>query len=123
MQCEHPNDKTKWRQDKDFQAKFTSSNNGLNHKMSISNAIKSFNENWEFVAKKRSFAKTGIVLERKLKDEYTKGSSGEGLRADKPGGISKQQGNSNGDASHEYVEAKMDYDLLKALEASTATAV
>eukprot|EP00980_Cylindrotheca_fusiformis_P007872 scaffold1676_cov71-Cylindrotheca_fusiformis.AAC.1 len=38
LQYEHPNDKNKWRQDEVFQAKFTSSNNGLNHK-SISNAI------------------------------------------------------------------------------------
>eukprot|EP00980_Cylindrotheca_fusiformis_P005271 scaffold1128_cov94-Cylindrotheca_fusiformis.AAC.1 len=109
--------RTKWRQDEDFQAKFTSSNNGLNHRASISNAIKSFNEKCEFVAEKRSIAKTGSLLEKKLQDKYTKRSDGEEMQADTPGDISKQQqGNSK---SHEYVKAYMDYDLAKALEDSS----
>eukprot|EP00980_Cylindrotheca_fusiformis_P021286 scaffold8194_cov118-Cylindrotheca_fusiformis.AAC.17 len=116
LQYEHPNDKNKWRQqDKDFQAKFTSSNTGLNHKTSISNAIKSFNEKCPFVAKKRSDDTKGCVLEKKLQEGYKQGSGGEAMKADMPpGGISsKQQGGDNGDASHEYVEAYMDYDFIE----------
>eukprot|EP00980_Cylindrotheca_fusiformis_P000894 scaffold237_cov201-Cylindrotheca_fusiformis.AAC.1 len=99
LQYEHPNDKNRWRQDKDFQAKFTSSNNGLNHKTSISNAIKSFNEKCAFVAKKRSDDTKGCVLEKKLQEGYKQGSGGEAMKADMlPGGISKQQqGGDNGD--------------------------
>eukprot|EP00980_Cylindrotheca_fusiformis_P027288 scaffold19788_cov78-Cylindrotheca_fusiformis.AAC.1 len=70
LQYEHPNDKNKWRQDEVFQAKFTSSNNGLNHKESISNAIRSFNEKCEFVAEKRSNDTTGSTLEEKLQEIY-----------------------------------------------------
>eukprot|EP00980_Cylindrotheca_fusiformis_P018850 scaffold6286_cov132-Cylindrotheca_fusiformis.AAC.1 len=110
LQYEHPNDKTKWRQDDDFQAKFTSSNNGLNHKTSISNAIKSFNENCEFVAEKRDDDTKGRLLETKLQEGYKQGSGGEAMQADKPDEISKQHFD-NGDPSHEYVEAYMDYDL------------
>eukprot|EP00980_Cylindrotheca_fusiformis_P012475 scaffold3068_cov133-Cylindrotheca_fusiformis.AAC.1 len=120
LQSQHPNDKNKWRQDEDFQAKFTSSNNGLNHKLSISNAIKSFNEKCEFVAEKRSVAETGILLEQMLKEQYILGSDGNAMQADKPDKISKQQGD-DGDASREYVvQAYMDFDLSKALEGTAA---
>eukprot|EP00980_Cylindrotheca_fusiformis_P026801 scaffold17505_cov71-Cylindrotheca_fusiformis.AAC.1 len=93
--------------------------------MSISNAIKSFNEKCEFVTEKRSNATTGFTFKEKLQQGYKCGLGAGGMQPSKPvdGNSNGQEGNTNGDTSSEYVEAYMDFDLAKALEAGSTAAV